>query len=239
VPTESSRGPAKYFDEEDDYDTSFELPEDDGIAELDLDALDTPAAAALAASQNGSASRERDAPELEDVPDFAQPHAQQHGEPAEEARTPAPAKRAVAATDEPPLGAHATPAAPVSHLALAQRARAHDLLARLRTYRGGAPAGKDQLGPFANVVERELGAPTVATLTERVWSIAPDQLSGQQMRALIQWGKTEAFAAEVAAVLDLLAAEGAEEPGSAATSPPAQGGRPAAQTASRGSGGAR
>lgn len=254
----AGRGPVSYFDEEDDYDVTFELPEDGAVDDLNLDALDAgpgvpalgeeeteehvpehvpePAAPARRGTRREPAPEPEpkpapDEPELDDVPDFAEPRSAAPSEPP--ARGRAAATPAAGSAAEPtPAG---RPATTMSQQALAQRARARDLLARLREYRGGTPAGSDQIGPFTNVVIHQLGEPTLESLTDQVWGLTPAQLTAQQMRALIQWGKTDAFATEVVAVLELLAAEHAADASGETKTPASRNGRPAG----RGAGSAR
>jgi hypothetical protein len=172
---------------------------------------------------------------LDDVPDFAEPRAATRREPVTKASaggTHASGTNAASAPANQP-----TPLS--SHEALAQRARARDLLARLREYRGGTVAGSDQIGPFSNVVVEQLGEEQVAALTNQVWGVTPDQLTAQQMRALTQWGKTDPFSTEVEAVLDLLASERADDASGEAKGAAARTNRQAARPAGRGSGSTR
>jgi hypothetical protein len=238
------RNPAKYFDEEDDYDMTFELPDDDEADEdeLDLDALDTPAASAVSTEPpaHPATPREADELDLDDVPDFAEPRTAARRQLASKPQTPAPAASPAAASNDTDGTTPSRPVAPMSQQALAQRARSRDLLTRLREYHVGSPAGSDQMGPFTHVVVEQLGEEKVATLTQQVWSIAPDQLTAQQMRALVQWGKTDPFAVEVEAVLDLLASEQpADTTSAAAPGAAARNGRAAGRPAGRGTGSTR
>ena len=236
-PHEPGADPPRYFVEEDDVEMSFVLPDDESRREGDQDAGVSPPGPAVLTSEEPGATYAPDELDLDDVPDFSGPSLPD--------RTDVSARRGKSAPDSA-MSSGSVPAdesrprpESTTHHSLAQRARARDLLARLRTYQGGTIAGPDQTVPFANVVLDQLGEATVADLANHVWGITPDQLSGQQMRALIQWGKTDAFGAEVIAVLDLPASEVAAASRVKTTGAHAADVRQAPKTTARGAGGSR
>jgi hypothetical protein len=200
-----------YFEEEDDYDVSFvpagegdedeEEPEDAGFDSA------SPTARGVNDFDVDAEVDEVDELNLDEVPDFGAPTPLRatHADPAPEARRTtaarAPASPATADTTD------SAPGAPADALSLPRRARARELLAQLRATPGGGTPARSQLVAYANIVADQLGAPTAAVLTQGVWGAAPERLGTDQLNALIQWGKEDAFAEEAPAVLTLLRAE--------------------------------
>ncbi|HEX9413300.1 MAG TPA: hypothetical protein VF916_07330 [Ktedonobacterales bacterium] len=195
-----------FFDEEDDYDlTVIGTPEEDDDAESTYGiAQDEDEEGTLAHATDD----EPDDLRLDEVPDFG----------AERGATPAPQRAQSRSTAETrdhdgPAGADA--------LTLPQRARARELVARLRAVTPGGSATRAQHTAFANIVADQLGAAPAAALTRGLWGQAPERLGTDQLNAVIQWGKEDAFAEEAPAVAALLRAEHASAQASPAPAPSA------------------
>lgn len=210
----------KYFEEEDDFDISFALPDEDPT---DLDLV----AGQAAESGSGAFADDdlADLDDLDDVPDFGQ-----STPPA--AAVPAPARRAAPATRTASTQSAApTPGGAVAAsgpLSLPQRARARDLMARLRATPAGGTPTRGQLTAYANIIVDQLGAATAAALVQGLWGTRVDRLGTDQLNALIQWGKDDEFAVEAPAVAAALQAEraAAEAGNGAAPTRPARSARP-------------
>jgi hypothetical protein len=194
-----------YFDEEDDFDVTFTSPEDETDEEtLDLDSgAGSPSGAFEGEDEEEEESDELD---LEDVPDFAAP-----------ASSP-PRRQAAAAPEPSPRAAGGAGNARATYT-VQQRARAREILAKLRAEPGGGAPSRMQLNAYTNIVVDQLDAAKAVALAQGVWGVAPQQLGTEQLNALIQWGKQDAFAEEAPAVLALLRAERATTTGAEEAAP--------------------
>lgn len=190
-----------FFDEEDDYDITFSLPDEsdagaDGYAASLDDMMD---------DEEVDGARERDGREgladLPDVPDFDEP-----------APSPPAHRGAAAASTASAPAERGTPAA-VDPL----RARARELLERFRAITPGGAGEPHQLKAYTNLIVSQLDATQAGTLVRGIWGVAPNRLGSDQLYALIQWGKEDAFAEEAPAVLVALRVHQAERGGTANT----------------------
>lgn len=181
-----------YFDEEDDYDFTFTLP-DDASASGDVyddmsDGMDGEPDAAL----DGAG----DLYDVDEIPDIAD--------------------------GTEPLASPSVPSTPSA----AAPARAHELLEHFRGTTPGGAATPDQLKAYTNLIAGQLDATQAGTLVRGIWGVAPNRLGFDQLYALIQWGKEDAFAEEAPAVLAALKAEAARKASSATaasqSAPPAR-----------------
>lgn len=216
APVSAPATAGKYFEEEDDFDISFALPDEDPT---DMDLV-----AGQAAEPGSDAFADDDLADLDDVPDF--------GQSTPPAAVPAPARRAAPASRTASTQSAApTPGDAVAAsgpLSLPQRARARDLMARLRATPAGGTPTRGQLTAYANIIVDQLGAATAAALVQGLWGTRVDRLGTDQLNALIQWGKDDEFAVEAPAVAAALQAEraAAEAGNGAAPTRPARSARP-------------
>jgi hypothetical protein len=60
---------------------------------------------------------------------------------------------------------------------------------------------------YRNIVVRELGDGDARALVQGIWHVTPDRLGGEQLDALVSWGKRDTFAEEAALVLAVLQEE--------------------------------
>jgi hypothetical protein len=196
-----------FFDEEDDYDlTVIGTPEEDDDAESAYGiAQDEDEERTLAHATDD----EPDELRLDEVPDFG----------AERGATPAASPRAHSRSTAEARD-HDGPAR-ADALTLPQRARARELVARLRAIPPGGSATRAQHTAFANIVADQLGVAPAAALTQGLWGQAPERLGTDQLNAVIQWGKEDAFAEEAPAVAALLRAEHASAQAGPAPTPSA------------------
>jgi hypothetical protein len=213
--------PAPYrFDEEDDYDITIALAEgaEDGDNGDNGDNGDDYAGAMDGLADGASDGMMDDLDDLPDVPDLddAPP-------PAPTARRAAPA--ATRAATESAAHESATPPVPE---------RGRELLEHFRGITPGSAATPDQIKAYTNLIVSQLDATQAGTLVRGIWGAAPNRLGFDQLYALIQWGKEDAFAAEAPAVLAAVKAEAASKGGASAQAngashepPPARPSRPA------------
>jgi hypothetical protein len=190
----------RYFEEEEDGpDLAFTV--DEASPEDEEEEFGTVEAAAEAPDED-------DELDLEDVPDFAEP-------PAAPAATRA-AKRAASARASEAESAAPAQAVPSALPSAADRARAMQLVGKLRSARGGGPATEYQRKAYHNLVEGQLGADDAAQLVRGLWRMSSERLTADQLDALIRWGKEDAFLEEAALVLATLRAEQARAANGAA-----------------------
>jgi hypothetical protein len=216
-----------YFDEEDDFDITF------AVSGSAMDGSDP----AMNGFDNGFEAEEfagddEESPVdelgLEDVPDFDMPA------PAAPAPKSPPAQarpKRPAASDDASLDAMPADSAP-----LAGRARAREVVAQLRATPAGGQAAQSQLAAFNNIIAGELGSPAANALVKGIWRTAPATLGAEQLHALIQWGKTDAFAEEAQSVLALLRTERASAEPVSDDAAPRQPARPTQPGAPRSTG---
>lgn len=177
----------RYFDEEDDPDLVFTVDAPDFE---DEEALDTADAASVPLD-------DEDDLDLEDVPDFPAPPRAAVPSAPRATRKPAPTS-----TPQP------APADASQHEATgSERARAMQLVGKLRSAQGGGPASDYQRKAYHNLVEGQLDADQAAALVRGLWRIPPARLTSDQLDALIRWGKEDDFVDEAALVLATLRAE--------------------------------
>jgi ribosomal protein L12E/L44/L45/RPP1/RPP2 len=182
--------PPRYFDEEDDPDLIFTVDEP-GYDEEDE----------FAPSESvADRYEDEDELDLEDVPDFPAPPMSAPPVTASQM----PRKTASARTSE-------APATPASAAAPAQsapdRARAMQLVGKLRSAQGGGPASDYQRKAYHNLVEGQLDEEQATSLVRGLWRIPPARLTSDQFDALIRWGKEDDFVEEAELVLATLRAE--------------------------------
>ncbi len=60
---------------------------------------------------------------------------------------------------------------------------------------------------YRNIIVRELGDGDARALVQGIWHVTPDRLGGDQLDALVSWGKRDTFAEEAALVLAVLQEE--------------------------------
>ena len=187
----------RYFDEEDDLDVTFSVDGEDGAEEEfasyatggphdrdDLDPLD-----------------EIEELDLDDdVPDFGPPPSAARGS------SSAPRRHTAAPPAAAPVPDVASPGAALAG-ASGDRAHALQLVGQMRSARGGGAPSGYQRTAYRNVIARELGEPEAAALVRGLWRTTPDRLSGEQLDALLSWGKQDTFGEEAALVLAELRAE--------------------------------
>jgi hypothetical protein len=192
----------RYFDEEDDPTLVFTVDEP---GYDDDEEFATPEVAAEPLD-------DEDDLDLEDVPDFPAPPLS--APPAATPRTP----RKMAHTHMPDGESAAKPAAiaPSQPASGQERARAMQLVGKLRSAQGGGPASDYQRKAYHNLVEGQLDEAQAAALVRGLWRIPAERLTSDQFDALIRWGKEDAFVEEATLVLATLRAEQARAAGNGA-----------------------
>lgn len=211
-----------YFEEEDDFDISFSLP--------DHEPTDLNPASEEPDEGDGGAFENDELADLDDVPDFGM------SAPAT-SPAPAPALRGAPGARPAPVAqptSQASGRAPAASgpLSLPQRARARELIARLRATAAGGTPTRAQMIAYANIVVDQLGATAATGLVQGLWGTQVERLGTDQLNALIQWGKDDDFAEEAPAVAAALQAEraAAEASNGAAPARPARSTRPGARS---------
>lgn len=224
-PTAAQPQPPRYFEEEDELDGpefTFTLDGDEEGAGYDEfgQAVGEEAAGYGAESMNGASDEsdefgaldDLDDFELDDVPDFGPPPAPVRAAPARTA-PPAPTAPAAPPTARRGAAARASAAAPEEEEAPAQvpatevRSLGMQRVGQFRAVRGGgAPTGQQRMA-YRNIIVRELGDGDARALVQGLWHITPDRLGGDQLDALVSWGKRDTFAEEAALVLAVLQEE--------------------------------
>ena len=227
APTWPAPRPAYGFDEEDEPDLTFDLP--DGPPDDDFGApyptMTAPGPARVHAPEVAPPDPSYtyddldDLDELDDLDDLDDLNA-----PGTYAPTfPAPVEE--------------EPGAAETGVADDGQAQARRIIARLRTARGGGVPVQQQRIAYRNIVIAQLGEQMATALVRGVWRITPDRLGPEQLDALIHWGKEDAFADEVvlalAAVEDERAAQSATPGAPTQTTVGEPTPRPAARTAAR------
>jgi hypothetical protein len=223
----------RYFDEEDDPNLVFTVDEPGFEDEEEFENVETAP----------EPLDDEDDLDLEDVPDFPAPPLSTP--PAAASRTSRKAAPARTQDVEPAAARPAPSAAALQSASGPERARAMQLVGKLRSAQGGGPASDYQRKAYRNLVEGQLDADQAAALVRGLWRIPAERLTSDQFDALIRWGKEDAFVDEAALVLATLRAEQARVAaanGAAAEqtpTPPAQRPRPVrgtgASSAQRGS----
>ncbi|HEX9055933.1 MAG TPA: hypothetical protein VF818_00235 [Ktedonobacterales bacterium] len=211
-----------YFDEEDDFDITF------AVSGSAMDGSN-PAMNGFEAEEFAGDDEESPVDELglEDVPDFDMPA------PA----APAPKSPPAQSRPKRPTASDASlDAIPVDSAPLAGRARAREVVAQLRATPAGGQAAQSQIAAFNNIIAGELGSPAANALVKGIWRTAPATLGAEQLHALIQWGKTDAFAEEAQSVLALLRTERASAEPASDDAAPSQPARPTQPGAPRSTG---
>jgi hypothetical protein len=85
--------------------------------------------------------------------------------------------------------------------------RGEELLAEMRSARGGGAPSRQQQMAYRNIVVHELGEEKATALVRGIWKTTTDKLQTEQLDALLSWGKKDTFAEEVALVGNALRAE--------------------------------
>lgn len=232
--TPAAATPARYFEEEDDETILYSLEEEDDLAEDDVaPAGSETAAASFAASDDTDDTYEEDEEDedddLDEVPDLTPPPTPTRQRSTSATRPADPAASRSTVRETPP----AEPAA-----SNGARTKATQLIGRLRAATGGSPANDYQRTAYRNIVEEELGKAQANALVRGLWRTTTDRLSGEQLDALIRWGKEDTFGEEAVQVIALLRAQqqrAAQDAHPDEESPNGATGRPAsARTAARG-----
>ena len=197
----------RYFEEEEELDGpefTFSL---DG--ESDLDDEFGPGVGEESASYGADAANglrddlgaldDLDDLDLDDVPDFGPPPTA----PTRAAVTPATSRRPTPRDSALPPAEAAAPALAV----MEGRSLALQLLGQFRAVRGGgAPTGQQRMA-YRNIIVHELGDGDARALVQGVWRITPERMGGEQLDALVSWGKRDTFAEEATLVLAVLQEE--------------------------------
>lgn len=181
------------FDEEDDgpaFEVSYpdfdDLPgEDDESGEDDFAPLETLPAEPAPPARPAPRPVRAAAPALDDVPDL-------HDLLDEPSAPTAPAASPTPAPEPEPSAADVRP---------------RELIATLRAAHAGGQPTEHQRSAYRNIVISELGETKAAGVVRALWNLTVDRLGPEQLDALIRWGKADAFAEEVEAVLELLREE--------------------------------
>lgn len=231
--------PPRYFEEEDEMDGrefTFTLDDNSDIYDEFGQAVGEEAASYRVDSVNGASDEfgaldDLDGFDLDDVPDFGPPPTPARTAPAAPPASPAPAaaRRGTARAGAAPSAAEPEEVAPAAAPATEGRSLGLQRVGYFRGVRGGGAATGQQRMAYRNIIVRELGDGDARALVQGIWRVTPDRLGGEQLDALVSWGKRDTFSEEAALVLAVLqeereraenAAHAAETPAEAA--PPRQ-----------------
>lgn len=229
--------PPRYFEEEDEMDGrefTFTVDDSGDIYDEFGQAVGEEAASYSADNVNGASDEfgaldDLDDFDLDDVPDFGPPPTPARTAPAAPLASPAPAaaRRGTARAGSAPSAAE--PEEVAAAPATEGRSLGLQRVGYFRGVRGGGAATGQQRMAYRNIIVRELGDGDARALVQGIWRVTPDRLGGEQLDALVSWGKRDTFSEEAALVLAVLqeererndnAATAAETPAEAA--PPRQ-----------------
>ncbi len=217
--------PAYGFDEEDEADITFDLsdepPDDFGVLYPEQPAPTPANAYAPNGASGGAPYAYDDLDDLDELDDL------------DDLDNLAPLSATDAFALDTPSIAETGGAADEASAGDNGQASVRSIIARLRTARGGGVPAQQQRTAYRNIVIAQLGEEMASALVRGVWRITPERLGPEQLDAINQWGKEDAFADEVVLALAALEDERATAQSAAPAAPAAQPTRPAPRSATR------